>query len=300
MAVDVDSALEDLIARVGRVRRWLIALGVMKTAALGLACVSVYSASYAWLDHRMHFGHWERLAACAVFVALLASLVYYLVRALRRDLTYSRAAGHIESREHFDQQLIAAVEYYEGRADYPYSESLARHLVRQVDEATREFDFDATVDKKRGYLLGAFILLCLLAVGFFVKENVAYFSSYLARLLQPFSAVQPLPATILKPSTGDIVTGPNVPVTLAASIEGRVPESATLILTHPEPADANVAPGPLVERIEASLAVDPEGNATATATTSFDTLGPVEYRFCLLYTSPSPRDLSTSRMPSSA
>ena len=25
-----------------------------------------------------------------------------------------------------------------------------------------------------------------------------------------------------------------------------------------------------------------------------------EYRFCLLYTSPSPRDLSTSRMPSSA
>ncbi len=279
MAVDVDSALEDLIARVGRVRRWLIALGVMKTAALGLACVSVYSASYAWLDHRMHFGHWERLAACAVFVALLASLVYYLVRALRRDLTYSRAAGHIESREHFDQQLIAAVEYYEGRADYPYSESLARHLVRQVDEATREFDFDATVDKKRGYLLGAFILLCLLAVGFFVKENVAYFSSYLARLLQPFSAVQPLPATILKPSTGDIVTGPNVPVTLAASIEGRVPESATLILTHPEPADAHVAPTPLVERIEASLTVDPEGNATATATTSFDTLGPVEYRF---------------------
>ena len=28
--------------------------------------------------------------------------------------------------------------------------------------------------------------------------------------------------------------------------------------------------------------------------------GDVEYRNCLLYTSPSPRDLSTSRMPSSA
>ncbi|MBN2128194.1 MAG: hypothetical protein JW741_01815 [Sedimentisphaerales bacterium] len=279
MAVDADSTLEDLIARVGRVRRWLIALGAMKTAALGLACVSVYSASYAWLDHRTHFGHAERLVACAVFVALVALLVYHLVRALRRDLTYSRAAGHIESREDFDQQLIAAVEYYEGRADYPYSESLARHLVRQVVEATREFDFDATVDKKRGYLLGAFILLCLLAVGFFVKENVTYFSSYLARMLQPFSAVQPLPATILKPATGDIVTGPNVPVTLTASIEGRVPDSATLILTRPEPEDTNVAPGPLVERIEAKLTVDPEGNATATATTSFDALGPVEYRF---------------------
>jgi len=112
MAVDADSTLEDLIARVGRVRRWLIALGAMKTAALGLACVSVYSASYAWLDHRTHFGHAERLVACAVFVALVALLVYHLVRALRRDLTYSRAAGHIERREDFDQQLIAAVEYY--------------------------------------------------------------------------------------------------------------------------------------------------------------------------------------------
>ena len=28
--------------------------------------------------------------------------------------------------------------------------------------------------------------------------------------------------------------------------------------------------------------------------------GPTVYNFCLLYTSPSPRDLSTSRMPSSA
>ena len=27
---------------------------------------------------------------------------------------------------------------------------------------------------------------------------------------------------------------------------------------------------------------------------------PIQYRICLLYTSPSPRDLSTSRMPSSA
>lgn len=279
MAADIEDVLQDLIARVGRVRRWLIALGAMKTAALGLACVSVYSALYAWLDHRTHFGHGERLAACVVFIALLVFLVYYLVRALRRDLTYSHAAGHIESKEHFDQQLIAAVEYYEKQSDYPYSESLARHLVRQVDEATREFDFGSTVDKKRGYLLGAFILLCLLAVGFFVKENVAYFSSYLARLLQPFSATQPLPATILRPTTGDIVTGPNVPLTLTASIEGRIPESATLILTCPEPADPNVVSGELAERIEASLTVDPEGNATATATTSFDTLGPVEYQF---------------------
>ena len=31
-----------------------------------------------------------------------------------------------------------------------------------------------------------------------------------------------------------------------------------------------------------------------------DVVCPVEFRTCLLYTSPSPRDLSTSRMPSSA
>ena len=40
-------------------------------------------------------------------------------------------------------------------------------------------------------------------------------------------------------------------------------------------------------------ALNPEFNDTAS-------IGTAEDRVCLLYTSPSPRDLSTSRMPSSA
>ena len=49
---------------------------------------------------------------------------------------------------------------------------------------------------------------------------------------------------------------------------------------------------PLFTRGTRQVALTPEGERLATAAT--------EAMTCLLYTSPSPRDLSTSRMPSSA
>jgi len=279
MAAKAEEILDSLIARVGRVRRWLLALTALRIAALGLAFVSLYIGLYAWLDHHVQFGRAGRVSAFALLLAMMAAGLYRIIRVLRRDMTYAHAANYIESRHSFDQQLVAAVEYYEGKSDYPYSKALARQLVLQVNSAAAGCRFDSVVDRRQGYLLSGFILLCLLVVGFFVRQNVLYISSYLARLVRPFSDVQAVPVTTLESMTDDIVTGPDAPVTLTASVRGRVPPSVTLVLTRPEPNDVNDALPREPERIEASPALDAQGNTTFTATKSFDAPGRFEYRF---------------------
>ena len=279
MANDVEDILSDLIARVGKVRRWLLALGVLRTVALWLACLSVYVGLYALIDHRVHFAWPGRLTALLGLIALLVALACSFVKTLGRDMTYSHAANHVESRQSFDQQLVAAVEYHEGRSDYPYSEALARQLVLHAHEATREYAFDATVEKWRGYLLAGCIVLCLSVVGLFVRQNVLYFSSYLARLIRPFSAIEPVPTALLESTTGDIVTGPNVPVTLQAEVQGRVPDAAMLVLTPLSATDPNGMSTRQPQRIEVQPQADGRGKSTLAATTSFDALGPLTYHF---------------------
>lgn len=277
MANGVDDILRDLILRVRRVRRWLLALSVLRIAALGLACVSLYVIAYAWLDHRVHFGTLGRASSLVLFLALVGLGAYFVVRVLRRDMTYANAANYIEGKHNFDQQLVAAVEYYEGRGDYPYSKALAAQLVRQVDVAAQGYRFDSTIDKWQGYVLAGFVLLCACVAGLFVRQNVLYLSSYLARLLRPFSAVDPVPATTLEPAAQDIVAGVDTPVTFDVGIEGRVPESVSLVVTRRDPNDANAPTQE--ERIELTRKVDPQGRTRFTATKSFDTAGRLQYRF---------------------
>ena len=275
MAGDVEHILDDLIGRVGRVRRWLVALGVLKTTAVGLACLCGYVSLYAWIDHHAHFGHAGRLCALLVLLALLAGISYILVRAFKRSMTYACAANHVENRRSFDQQLVAAVEYFERRDDYPYSRALAEQLVIQVDEAARGFRFDSTIDKWKGYVLGGLIALALFLVGLFVQQNVSYFAAYLSRLLRPLAQIEPVPATVLESVTEDLVVAPEDTVELSVAIEGRTPESASLVLTRGDPNDVNG----LVERIEVRPVVDAQGNATLAASRSFDATGEFNYRF---------------------
>jgi hypothetical protein len=277
MAAGAENILNDLIVRVGRVRRWLLALSGLRIAAAGLACVSLYIGLYAWLDHRFHFGHLGRASALALFVLMLTAGLYCVVRVLRRDMTYAHAANYIEARRSFDQQLVAAVEFYEGRADYPYSRALAEQLVVQVDRAAREYPFDSTIRKWQGYLLAGFVLLCVGVVGLFVRENVLYLSSYLARLVRPFAAIQPVPATVLESVSGDLVAGVDAPVTLAVEVQGRTPESVTLVLTRHDPNDTRGPSEP--RRIEMTPVLGPDGRTQFTATKSFDSPGEYEYRF---------------------
>ncbi len=165
MAADVERTLDDLIARVGRVRRWLLAISALRSAALGLTFVSLYVGAYALLDHQLRFGRFGRITAFLLFAAMLAGGLYHVIRVLRREMTYANAANYIESQHSFDQQLVATVEFYEGRNDYPYSAALARQLVQQVHAAAEGYRFDATVARWQGYLLAGFVLLCLVIAG---------------------------------------------------------------------------------------------------------------------------------------
>lgn len=278
MAADADNILEDLVARVGRVRYWLVALGVLKTAAIGLACVCLYIGLYAWLDHHAHFGHVGRLAALLLLIALLAGLSCFLVRALRRSMTYAYAANYVENRRSFDQQLVAAVEYFEKKHEYPYSRALAEQLVLQVDAASRDFRFDSTIEKWRGYVLAGLIAAALAVVGVFVQQNVLYFSSYLARLFRPLAQIEPVPQTILESVTQDIVTARDAPVTLEAAVRGRSPQAAMLVLTSRRPNEANDV-NALVERIDVRPTTDSQGSTSLTATRSFGAIGLLTYRF---------------------
>ena len=275
MRGDTETILDDLIGRVGRVRRWLVAIGALKTAAVGLACLCFYVGLYAWIDHHAHFGHAGRLCALLVLLALLTLLGCLLVRAMKRSMTYAYAANYVENRRSFDQQLVAAVEYFERREDYPYSRTLAEQLVLQVDESARGFRFDSVVKKWHGYVLAGFIALSLCVVGLFVQQNVSYFAAYLSRLLRPLAKIEPIPATVLEAITEDLVAAPDTPVTFTAAIQGRTPESAVLALTRRDPNDAN-APS---ERIELRPTIDSQGNATLTATRSFSATGQFDYRF---------------------
>ncbi len=279
MATDIDPILNDLIARVGKVRRWLLALGVLKIAALWLGCLSVYVGLYALIDHHVHFQWPGRLTALLFLIALLAVLFWYLAKTLHRDMTYSHAANHVENKQSFDQQLVAVVEFYEGKSNYPYSKSLARQLVLQVDRAIEGFSLDSTIDKWHGYILALCVALCLTVVGFFIGQNVHYFTSYLTRLVRPFSLVEPIPKTTLESITKDIVTGPNTPVTLSAALSGEIPDSAELVLTRPPIEGPNGVSTPQVERIPVEPKSDGQGQFTLTAAPAFDKLEDVTYRF---------------------
>jgi hypothetical protein len=275
MVVKAENILDDLIVRVARVRYWLVALGVLKTAAIGLAGLCLYVGLYAWIDHHAHFGHAARLCALLVLLALLAVLGYLLVRALKRSMTYAHAANYVENRRSFDQQLVAAVEYFERKEDYPYSRTLAEQLVLQVDEAAQGFRFDSVIKKWQGYMLAGLIALGLCIVGLFVQQNVSYFAAYLSRLFRPLAKIEPVPATVLESVTQDLVVARDTPVTLTAAIAGRTPESATVILTRGDPNDPN-AP---TERVEVRPTVDSQNSATLTTTRPFDKTGQFTYRF---------------------
>ena len=76
MAGIVEDKLSALVARVGKVRRWLVTLAILKVAALCLIFVSGYVSVYAWLDHRLNFDEIGRIIAFALLITGVAFLLY--------------------------------------------------------------------------------------------------------------------------------------------------------------------------------------------------------------------------------
>ena len=279
MAENVEDKLDALVAGVGKVRRWLVTLAVLKVAALCLIFVSAYVGVYAWLDHRMNFDEVGRIIA---FILLLAGLVF-LLRSLTKSLlghvSCSGAANYIESRRSFDQQLVTAIEYYENKQDYPYSRALAEQLVLEVDKDSETFEFGSTVEKWRGYALAAIVLFGLAATCFYVHDNYVYFSSYFARLIRPLASVEPLSSTNLESITKDIIAEPDSVVTFAAEVKGRVPEFGKLVLVDLEPETKDNSRQAEPEEMLVQPGFDEEKTPKFEASKSFSQTGRFKYRF---------------------
>ena len=279
MAENVEEKLNALVARVGKVRRWLVTIAILKVAALCLIFVSVFTGFYAWLDHRLNF---DEIARIISFILLIAGLVYLLrmlTKILLGHVSCSVAANYIENKRSFNQQLVTAIEYYENKQDYPYSKALAGQLVLKVDKESGEFRFDSTVEKWQGYALGAVILFGLVAATFYVRDNYVYFSSYFARLTRPLAPVEPLSSTHLESVTKDLVAEPDSEVKFAAEIKGRVPELGKLVLVELKPETADSSQEQQRQEMQIRPRCDEGKTAQFEAAKSFSQPGKFKYRF---------------------
>ncbi len=279
MPETAEDKLDALAGRVGKVRRWLVTLAILKVAALCLVFASAYIGVYAWLDHRFNFGEVGRVAALVILLAGIGLLLHQLTRLLLRHVSCSGAANYIENRSSLSQQLVTAMEYYENKQEYPYSRALAEHLVIRVEKDCREFDFDSTVEKWKGYVLGAIILFGLAIAWFYIHDNYLYFSSYFARLTRPVAAVAPLPNTRLEAITEDIAAEPDSEVTFAAEIEGRAPETGKLVLVKLEPDATEDAQAAEPEEMQVRPTIEESRAPRFEATKSFSETGRFKYRF---------------------
>ncbi|MBN2589388.1 MAG: hypothetical protein JXA96_05975, partial [Sedimentisphaerales bacterium] len=226
----INEELDFLVSRVAKVRKWLAAIAILKTAAICLLFACIYIGGYIILDHRFNFSLPGRLIAFFLLAGSTAFLVYKLSRQLLAQISYTNAANFIENNYSLNQQLVAAMEYYENKADYPYSKVLAEQLIIRVNKDSETFQFDSVVEKWRGFALAAFVFLGLCVVSFYVHHNISFLATYFTRLAVPFSAIAPVSATSLESITSDIVSEPETMLTLSAKINGRIPESGQLII----------------------------------------------------------------------
>jgi len=278
MAENVEDKLNALVARVGKVRRWLVTLAILRVVASCLIFVSVFTGFYAWLDHRLNFDEVARITAFVLLVAGFAFLLRRLTKLLLSHISCSIAANYIEKKRSFNQQLVTAIEYYENKQNYPYSKALAEQLVLKVGKESEEFRFDSTVEKWQGYALGAVILFGLVAASFYVRDNYVYFSSYFARLTRPLASVEPLSSTHLESITKDIAAEPDSPVRFAAQIKGRMPQSGKLVLTEIRPETADDSQEQKLQETQVQPAFSEGKTAQFEATKSFSQPGKFRYR----------------------
>ena len=241
MMPDDTRILSELVRRVAKVRRRLVSLVILRSLALIFFSVSIYILLFAWLDHRNHFGIAARCLALLILTAITAGLLLAFIRKMFISLGLEHAASHIEFTRHYQQQLLAAVEFYQQRENYPYSEPLARRMIRQFWAKVRDDDFSDTVAAWKLWLYSVVILMGVVVAGLFVRYNYTYLARYAARLGRPTASLEPLPATHLKSLSGDIVAEPNETIMMEAAIEGRLPQTGRLIIekqakTQSEPA----------------------------------------------------------------
>ena len=207
----INEELDFLVSRVAKVRKWLAAIAILKTAAICLLFACLYIGGYILLDHRFNFSLPGRLIAFFLLLASTIFLVYKLSRLLLLEISYTNAANFIENNYSLNQQLVAAMEYYENKTDYPYSKALAEQLIIRVNKDSETFQFDSVIEKWRGLALAAFVFLGLSVVGFYIQHNISFLATYFARLTAPPKAkAEPRVPFIFRISPSNDFTSPDM------------------------------------------------------------------------------------------
>ncbi len=235
---DTEKRLRGLVGRVQAIRRKMFTLNILKLFAVCGLWVVLYAALYAWLDHRMQFGIALRLAALVVFGIGLITIILQFSRLLLAHRTCSQVANFIEGQSPCDQQLVAAIEYYEQGENYAYSQDLAHCLVRQADATCSKADFNSIVPAWQRNVCLVIVLLGAYCTFLFLQNNYVFFSRYFSRLTQPLAAIEPLPSTVLRSLSGDIAAAPDRPFRVSAEIEGLIPDTADLIVEKSKTGEA--------------------------------------------------------------
>lgn len=173
---DIEQLLSSLVLRIGKVRKRLVTEAFLKTVALAAIVVPVYVALYAYLDHIFHLEFAGRLVALILFGCIVGGLIVYWSKIFLLHISLSEAANYVEKKSSFQQQLVAAIEYYEQKQDYPYSKELAEHMIVGLDEQSKGFDFKSTVSLRTSWICTFLIAVAFCGISYLLMNNFTYYS----------------------------------------------------------------------------------------------------------------------------
>ncbi len=271
-----DELLSQWVDQVRHVRQRMVLQALLKILALGLVAVPLYVTGFAWLDHHLHLGPILRLLALGGMIAGCTYLFWLGLKMFRTHISLSCAANAVEAKHCLDQQLVAAIEYYEQQDDYPYSRGLVEQMIRGLDEQVRDTNFKDTVPAWPSWLCSGVVFISLVAIVYLLLNHMQYYGRYLTRLVQPTAAVAPLPATELTNLTGPLLAAPQESFQMKAALSGRLPERGQLVIE----ADPNNPENEnLVHTLPLPVTHDANDQAELAATWSLGQMGDYRYRF---------------------
>lgn len=269
-----DELLRQWVDQVRSVRQRMVLQALLKILALALVAAPLYVTLFAWIDHHLHLGPIMRLLALGGLIAACIPLLYQGLHLFRTHISLSCAANAVEAKHCLDQQLVAAIEYYEQQNDYPYSRGLVEQMIRGLDDQVRDTHFKDTIPTWPTWLCSGVVFISLMAIAYMGINHLHYYSRYLTRLTHPTAAVAPLPATELTNQTGPLLVGPQESFQMRATLTGRQPERGQIVIES----DPNGNTG-LTQTLPAQVTRDSNDQPELAATWSLSQKGQYRYRF---------------------
>ncbi len=221
--------LKRLIRRSSRRWRRLI---IMEAVGLAIALPLAWLWIVFALDNMLHLPLWSRLIAVLLFVAVVVRVAWRMTDRFRQArFTEDQVALAIE-REHaggMENRLINTVQIPRGEATDNESIDFAAALLRENYNLLRKAELRQAAYSRRALITAALALLVSLGGIGFWRFRGDHFSNAATRLFMPFADVAPMYRTLLTVEPGDIELPPGQDIVLQIEIEGRRPDSLSIV-----------------------------------------------------------------------